>query len=154
MFKCASVFGYKHILYDKKQTTIGYLIGNNRIKDYLRKDGSVPPEFSASELETRRMNSACCRCLVHILSRARSATCLHIIITLGWRRCTRKSRYMGRFLLLENEGDESVRDEIVKHSRKKFARKREEISERKSSSGSLSRKAIKTNKAPEEKITD
>lgn len=96
MFKCASVFGYKHILYDKKQTTIGYLIGNNRTKDYLGKDGSVSPEFSASELETRRMNSACCRCLAHILSRARSATCLHIIITLGWRRCTRKSRYLGR----------------------------------------------------------
>lgn len=82
--------------YNKKQTTIGYLIGNNRIKDYLGKDGSVSPEFSASELETRRTNSACCRCLVHILSRARSATCLHIIITLGWRRCTRKSCYLGR----------------------------------------------------------
>lgn len=60
----------------------------------------------------------------------------------------------GQTLLLENEGDESVRDEIVKHSRKEFARKREEISGRKSSSRSLSRKAIKTNKAPEEKITD
>ena len=33
--------------YNKKQTTIGYLIGNNRIKDYLGKDGSVSPEFSA-----------------------------------------------------------------------------------------------------------
>lgn len=60
----------------------------------------------------------------------------------------------GQTLLLETEGNETVRDEIVKHSRKKFTGKREEISERKSSSGSLSRKAIKTNKAPEEKITD
>lgn len=60
----------------------------------------------------------------------------------------------GQTLLLENEGDEPVRDEIVKHSRKEFVRKREEISGRKSSSRSLSRKAIKTNKAPEEKITD
>ena len=33
--------------YNKKQTIIGYLIGNNRIKDYLGKDGSVSPEFSA-----------------------------------------------------------------------------------------------------------
>ena len=33
--------------YNKKQTTIGYLIGNNRIKGYLGKDGSVSPEFSA-----------------------------------------------------------------------------------------------------------
>lgn len=27
--------------YNKKQATIGYLIGNNRIKDYLGKDGSA-----------------------------------------------------------------------------------------------------------------
>ena len=33
--------------YNKKQTIIGYLIGNNRIKDYLGKDGSASPEFSA-----------------------------------------------------------------------------------------------------------
>ena len=57
----------------------------------------------------------------------------------------------GQTLLLETEVNETVRDEIVKHSRKKFARKREEISERKSSSGSLSRKAIKTNKRPKKR---
>ena len=57
----------------------------------------------------------------------------------------------GQTLLLECEGDEAVRNEIVKHSRKEFARRREEISERKSSSGSLSRKAIKTNKRPKKR---
>ena len=38
-----------------------------------------------------------------------------------------------------------MRDEIVKHSRKEFARKREEISGRKRSSGEGSRKGTKTN---------
>ena len=44
-----SALAYSNIstYYNKKQTTIGYLIGNNRIKDYLGKDGSVSPEFSA-----------------------------------------------------------------------------------------------------------
>ena len=57
----------------------------------------------------------------------------------------------GQTLLLENEGDESVRDEIVKHSRKEFARKREEISGRKSSSGDVPRKGTKTNKQAKKK---
>lgn len=43
----ALVYSDISIYYNKKQTTIGYLIGNNRIKDYLGKDGSVSPEFSA-----------------------------------------------------------------------------------------------------------
>ena len=57
----------------------------------------------------------------------------------------------GQTLLLEYEGDEAVRNEIVKHSRKEFARKREEISERKSSGMASSRKATKTNKRPKKK---
>ena len=57
----------------------------------------------------------------------------------------------GQTLLLENEGDEAVRDEIVKHSRKKFARKREEVSEQKSSSGDVPRKGTKTNKQAKKK---
>ena len=38
-----SALAYSNIstYYNKKQTTIGYLIGNNRIKDYLGKDGSA-----------------------------------------------------------------------------------------------------------------
>ena len=57
----------------------------------------------------------------------------------------------GQTLLLENEGNETVRDKIVKHSRKEFARKREEISERKSSGRTSSRKNTKTNKRPKKK---
>lgn len=57
----------------------------------------------------------------------------------------------GQTLLLENEGNETVRDEIVKHSRKEFARKREEVSGRKSSSGASSRKAAKTKKQSKKK---
>ncbi len=57
----------------------------------------------------------------------------------------------GQTLLLETEGNETVRDEIVKHSRKKFARKREEISEQKSSSGDVPRKGTKTNKQAKKK---
>lgn len=52
----------------------------------------------------------------------------------------------GQTLLPENEGDETVRDEIVKHSRKEFARKREEFSARKSSIRASSREAAKTKK--------
>lgn len=57
----------------------------------------------------------------------------------------------GQTLLLENKGDELVRDEIVKHSRKEFARKREEISGRKNSSGDVPRKGTKTNKQAKKK---
>lgn len=57
----------------------------------------------------------------------------------------------GQTLLLENEGNETVRDEIVKHSRKEFARKREEISERKNPGRTSSRKITKTNKRTKEK---
>lgn len=57
----------------------------------------------------------------------------------------------GQTLLLETEGNETVRDEIVKHSRKKFARKREEISERKNPDRTSSRKITKTNKRTKEK---
>lgn len=57
----------------------------------------------------------------------------------------------GQTLLLENENDEVMRDEIVKYSRKKFARKREEVSEQKSSSGNVPRKDTKTNKQTKKK---
>lgn len=48
-------------------------------------------------------------------------------------------------------GDEAIRGELVKYSRKKFARKREEISERKSSDRNSSRKTFKANKRPKKK---
>lgn len=51
----------------------------------------------------------------------------------------------GQTLLLETEGNETVRDEIVKHSRKEFARRREKFSERKISGGASSRKGAKVN---------
>ncbi|QUB37779.1 TraM recognition domain-containing protein [TM7 phylum sp. oral taxon 349] len=57
----------------------------------------------------------------------------------------------GQTLLLENEGDEAVRDEIVKHSRKEFARKRHETSERKSSGKTVSKKATRTNRSTKKK---
>lgn len=57
----------------------------------------------------------------------------------------------GQTLLLENEGNDMVRDEIVKHSQREFTRKREEISERKSSSGDVPRKGTKTNKQAKKK---
>jgi len=57
----------------------------------------------------------------------------------------------GQTLVLEGEGDEATRDRIVKHSRKEFARKQEEVSERKSSSRTSSRKIAKTNKRTNEK---
>ena len=52
----------------------------------------------------------------------------------------------GQTLLLENEGNETVRDKIVKHSRKEFARKREETLERKKVGRNVSRKAAKADK--------
>ncbi|MDO4684647.1 MAG: type IV secretion system DNA-binding domain-containing protein [Candidatus Saccharibacteria bacterium] len=57
----------------------------------------------------------------------------------------------GQTLLLKNEGDETVQDEIVKHSRKEFAKKREEIYERKSSGRTVSKKATRTNKSTKKK---
>ena len=51
----------------------------------------------------------------------------------------------GETLLLKNDGDEAMRDEIIRHSRKKFARKREEISKHENPSKTASRKATKTN---------
>ena len=51
----------------------------------------------------------------------------------------------GQTLLLESDGDEAVRNEIVKHSRKEFARRREEVSGQESSGRSSSRKVAKTN---------
>lgn len=57
----------------------------------------------------------------------------------------------GQTLLLENEGDEIVRDEIVRHSRKEFAKKREEVSVRKSSGKTVSKKSTKTNKSTKRK---
>ena len=53
----------------------------------------------------------------------------------------------GQTLLLENEGNETVRDKIVKHSRKEFAKKQEEVSEQKSSGKTVSKKATKTSKS-------
>jgi hypothetical protein len=44
-----------------------------------------------------------------------------------------------------------VRDEIVKHSRKEFAKKQEEFSERKISGKTVSKKATKTNKSAKKK---
>lgn len=57
----------------------------------------------------------------------------------------------GQTLLLENEGDETVRDEIVKHSRKEFAKKRGGIPVRKNPGRISSRKATKTNKRAKKK---
>lgn len=57
----------------------------------------------------------------------------------------------GQTLLLKSEGDEVIRDKIVKHSRKEFAKKREEVSARKSSIGTSSRKAAKTKKQSKKK---
>ncbi len=57
----------------------------------------------------------------------------------------------GQTLLLENEGDEMVRDEIIKHSRKGFAKKQEEVFARKSSSWASSRKAARTKKQSKKK---
>ena len=57
----------------------------------------------------------------------------------------------GQTLLLDNEGNETVRDEIVKHSRKEFAKKQEEFSERKISGKTVSKKATKTNKSAKKK---
>ncbi len=57
----------------------------------------------------------------------------------------------GQTLLLENDGDEAVWDEIVENSRKKFGRKREELSKHESSSGAASRKDAKTNKQKQDK---
>ena len=51
----------------------------------------------------------------------------------------------GQTLLLENEGNEMVRDEIIKHSRKEFAKKREETFERKKVGRTVSRKTTKAN---------
>lgn len=51
----------------------------------------------------------------------------------------------GQTLLLESDGDEAVRNEIVKHSRKEFARRREEVSGQESSGRYSSRKVAKTN---------
>lgn len=51
----------------------------------------------------------------------------------------------GQTLLLESDGDEAVRNEIVKHSRKEFARRREEVSGQESSGRHSSRKVAKTN---------
>ena len=51
----------------------------------------------------------------------------------------------GQTLLLESDGGEAVRNEIVKHSRKEFARRREEVSGQESSGRSSSRKVAKTN---------
>ncbi|QCT40931.1 hypothetical protein FBF24_03475 [Candidatus Saccharibacteria bacterium oral taxon 488] len=52
----------------------------------------------------------------------------------------------GQTLLPESEGDETVRDEIVKHSRKEFAKKREETFERKKVGITASRKVAKADK--------
>ena len=57
----------------------------------------------------------------------------------------------GQTLLLENEGNEAMQDEIVRHSRKKFTGKRQEASERKSTDGASSRKTAKTNKRAKKK---
>ena len=51
----------------------------------------------------------------------------------------------GQTLLLENEGNEMVRDEIIKHSRKEFAKKREETFERKKVGRTVSRNTTKAN---------
>lgn len=57
----------------------------------------------------------------------------------------------GQTLLLENEGNETMRDEIVKHSRKEFAKKRQVTSERKSFGKIAPRKATKDNERAKKK---
>jgi len=81
-------------------------------------------QLSASELATHRMSSVCCRCLVRILSRAKSAIYQHTIHYARLAAVSAQEPLSGQTLLLENEGDETVRDEIIKHSRKGFAKKR------------------------------
>jgi hypothetical protein len=57
-------------------------------------------------------------------------------------------------LLLENKGNETVRNEIVKHLRKEFAGKRKEASELKVLVGLHQEKLQKPKQANKEKVVD